>query len=458
MPEVVLRLDAGDHVVFLHDEPRGGRDDHFELGPSILLHLERAGRGVVPRGEAHTVLTQRRSARKCKRRVDGAELIYLERLTEHNFVVGINRGELEIGSIERLQRVSLAPANDPFDVNRVTGPVDRLVGVDVADQLALRLAEEIGARIRGGDLPAAVRERHEILVLFVRESRVEHTVSARRSTRDRLLIGEHLHVAAALRFAGQPIGGEDEHLTGRDLRDNADVRDDDDGVGAQKARYRFDDVDTRLLDLDGHTAHVGIAIVGQQLAPGGNELIGVEQRHLRKGRAVERYPLRDLLCVARAAALGAILVRHLIAEKLANAAAILPLPVGDALDAASLRRDRHVLTAELMRIAKAAEELDRISHPVDAEIQLSQMAEGEVERRTVLRSEDLAARQAERRSGLWFGVALRGHRNGDREKGGKREQKSDQMARHRRVRRKAPMNCLFVGVGRHRGEGWRNRS
>ena len=79
-----------------------------------------------------------------------------------------------------------------------------------------------------------------------------------------------------------------------------DVRHDHDRVGAQQIVDGFDDVDAGLLEIDRHAPHFGVAIIGQQLAPRRDDLIGIEQRHLRKRVGVEDHALCDFRLVVDA--------------------------------------------------------------------------------------------------------------------------------------------------------------
>ena len=102
---------------------------------------------------------------------------------------------------------------------------------------------------------------------------------------DNLLIDEHLHVAARVRFAAVPVGGKHQHLTWRRLGDQPDVGHHHDGVGAQQilTRPRRDRRPARVI-VEWHAPVLRIAQIGQQLAPGRDQLVGIEQRHLRERR------------------------------------------------------------------------------------------------------------------------------------------------------------------------------
>ena len=77
----------------------------------------------------------------------------------------------------------------------------------------------------------------------------------------------------------------------------------DDGVGAQAGGDGLDEVDAGLGDVERDAAHLGVAVIGQQLAPRGDQLIGVEQRHLRERcLTLQLHALRDLVADRRGAA------------------------------------------------------------------------------------------------------------------------------------------------------------
>ena len=98
-----------------------------------------------------------RAARSCRARrwpapgtlaEHRAEGVDLHRLAEDHLVVVVAGDQLHLRPIERRQRIVLAPAQHRLDVDGVAGPVDRLVGVDVADQLARRLLAATTSRDR----------------------------------------------------------------------------------------------------------------------------------------------------------------------------------------------------------------------------------------------------------------------------------------------------------------------
>ncbi len=403
LSEVVARLDRCHRRVALDDEARLGRDDDLELGAAILLDLETAGRLVLAARDANAVVAERRRAWHGERRVDRAEPVNGRRLPEHDLFIGVGDADLRVRSIERQQRVLCPPAQHRFDVYLMPWAVNRLVGIDVADHLALWLAGVPAAGRRHRHLIAAADDADDVFGLVAGEADLEDAVGRGLSVPDRLLAGQHLHVATRSRLARETVTGEHQQLARRQLGHEAEVRDDDDRVGTEQAGHGLDEVDARLLpDVERHAAVLRIAVVGQHLAPRGDELIGVEQRHLRERRLIEHDALGNLGLIAGSAADLAVFGTDLPAEEAANRAPALGLPVGDSLDPAPLLRDGALHAAELMGIAETGEERERIADTIDAEIELRQVPVGEVEGRIVARRVDLAARQRER----WIGRLL----------------------------------------------------
>ena len=209
------------------------------------------------------------------------------------------------------------------------------------------------------------------------------------------------------RLAGEAVRREHQHLAGRGLRHHADVRDHDDGVGAEAIVDGLDQVDAGFGDGERDAAELRIAMVRQQLAPRGDELVRVEQRHLREGVHVQLDALRGLDLVGGGAPVGAVLSADLRPREVAQRVALAALPVGEPLDPRLFLRNRHrFVGAELVRILQPAEERERVAHLVDAHVQLRHAAEGEEEMRRVPRREHLARRQREGRTSV--GIRDRG--------------------------------------------------
>ena len=188
------------------------------------------------------------------------------------------------GAVEARERVGLAPAQHRLDVHGVARTVDGLVGVDVA-------------RPARGPAPAATtrrdRWRPSVRRTAPRRPRLSG-VSSGSAASNRPSADVRPPATGFCRTmtrtsqsaAGSPVkrsAAKNSDLARRRLGDQADVRDDHDRVGAEQAAHRLDDVDAGLLQVDRYAAHLGVAVVGQQLAPRRHELAGVEQRHLREG-------------------------------------------------------------------------------------------------------------------------------------------------------------------------------
>ena len=189
-------------------------------------------------------------------------------------------------------------------MDRVSGPIDRLVGVDVADQLAGGLFSVHDAGIGRGDLVAALRDADDVLHPLRRAASLR--TRRRRSSCPSATVFCLASTCTLQSGHGSPVkrlAAKNSIWPGRGLRHQADVRHDDDRVGAQQVVDGFDDVDAGLLEVDGHAPDFGVAMVRQQLAPRRHELIGVEQRHLREGVDVQHHALRDfrLVVLQRAA-------------------------------------------------------------------------------------------------------------------------------------------------------------
>ena len=174
--------------------------------------------------------------------------------------------------------------------------------------------------------------RHRLLG----QGRFEQAVGRCLALGDRLLRHDHADRAIGYRLAGEPVGGEEQHLTRRRLGHQADVRDDHDRIGAQQVVHGFDNVDAGLAKIDGHAPHFRIAMVRQQFAPGRNHLIGIEQRHLRKGVGVQHHALRDDRLVGGGAPRRAVLVTGLRAREALHGLPLATFPVRQVLDPGAL--------------------------------------------------------------------------------------------------------------------------
>ena len=208
-------------------------------------------------------------------------------------------------------------------------------------------------------------------------------------------------------------------------------------------------------------------MIRQQLAPRRDQLIGVEQRHLREGVHVQLHALRRLHLVRGGAAVGAVLATDLRARQVSHRVALAPLPVREPFDPRPLLRHGHrSVGAELMRVLQPAEERKRVAYLVDAHVELRDAAEGEEEMRRLAGGEHLAGREREGRSRVWVGAGgvLRGGGRGRQErddrgqsgkKGGEQITRSRCHGVCRACKRKMPTKCGLVARGRQRGDGCR---
>jgi hypothetical protein len=212
------------------------------------------------------------------------------------------------------------------------------------------LARKPSTGVSCRDLIVTTGDRDDVFGFGFGKLQHEHAIGVCLTAADRLLIREYLHIASGLRFTAEAIRGKHHELAGRDLRDEAHVRHDDNRVGAKHASDCFDEVHAGLLDVQRNAPEFRIAVVGQQLAPGCNELIGVEERHLRKRRLIQHDALRDLLPIARGATLDAIVPADLIAKEAADFPTLTGLPVCQPFDPAALLGNGALLAAQLMRL------------------------------------------------------------------------------------------------------------
>ena len=138
LAEVVAGLHRDHGPLTLHHEARRRRDHDLELRLAVLLHLERADRLRVAALNQQAIGAERAGGRHLERGRHRAERVDLQRLAEDHLVVVVAGDQLHLLPIERLQGIAVAPAEDGLGVDRLSGAIDRLVRVDVADQFARR--------------------------------------------------------------------------------------------------------------------------------------------------------------------------------------------------------------------------------------------------------------------------------------------------------------------------------
>src|SRR4029079_11000961 len=97
------------------------------------------------------VAAERGAGRQRDVRGHATEPIDLPALPVNHLVGDVGYAHFDVSGIEGLQRAVRLPAQHTFQMDDVAGPVDRLVSVYVADQLARGLAQVPAARIDGGD-------------------------------------------------------------------------------------------------------------------------------------------------------------------------------------------------------------------------------------------------------------------------------------------------------------------
>ena len=193
--------------------------------------------------------------------------------------------------------------------------------------------------------------------------------------RNFFLVDPHPHHDASDWIAAAAIDHEAHQAAWRGFGDDRNFGDDDDGVGAQTAVGRLDQVDALVAYWDGDVLALPLLMRGDGPLPNRNHLLLVEHRHLRVAFdlgaqflfAAAHLPQADLVARIR---------RELGANEIANPGPDAMLP-GMKLFQPSMRLLRHgrTLAAKVMQLLHLAEEFHRVVHPIDAEFQLSTLWE-----------------------------------------------------------------------------------
>ena len=210
---------------------------------------------------AQRVAAQGPRGRHGERQRHGTELIHRQLPPDDDLVVGIAGHQFDRGGIERTEGVLLAPPEDALHVQRLARAVDRFVGVQVADQLARRGAQGIGPGVGDGNGLAAARQAEQ-LVDIPGQRRSPRAVRLCGARRDGLAAHHGLHLAAGHRLAGEPVGRKQQQLSGRRLRDQANVRHHHDGVGPQPIVRSLDQIQPGRVYRQRDATELGVAVIG----------------------------------------------------------------------------------------------------------------------------------------------------------------------------------------------------
>ncbi len=374
LAKIVTRIDGRlDRLAFEHAR-RLRRHLHRVLGLLILLdgkvgaldialaHLHReviraqlgvGGNRVIPICRAHV-----------------AEL---HRLRPHH-LVGLRIAHLQAQFLALGHAVARRGlrAHDGLEVHRVAGPIHRTIGVGIAFQTAVgRVAQVPRARRVDGELVGAGSQHGNVLRLGGVDGRVEQALRVGSLRRNFFLIDPHPHQHATDGIAAAAIDHEAHQAAWPGFGDDRNLGDHDDGVSAQTAVGRLDQVDTLVADWHGDGHALPLLMRGDGPLPHRHHLLLVEHRDLREGLdvgtqflfAAAHLPQADLVARIR---------RELGADEIANHGPDAMLP-GMKLFQPSMRLLRHgrTLAAKVVQLLHLAEEFHRVVHPIDAEFQLS---------------------------------------------------------------------------------------
>ena len=201
----------------------------------------------------------------------------------------------------RHRRIALALTTWP---GRYTGRSVKTWATSSRARVGLQAIRRRRARHR---LIAAAGHGDQVVRRDVTERQHREPTRVGRRGAEHDLVGDRRHRASGHGLALRAIDQVREHRAWRDLGDERDVGDHEDRVGELRAGDGLDEVDAGLLHLDRDAAHVGVSQPGQDLAPRGDDLLVVEQRHLCVGGETELHATLHGGLVGTGAALRAIL-------------------------------------------------------------------------------------------------------------------------------------------------------
>ena len=337
----------------------------------------------------------------------------LHRLRPHH-LVGLRIAHLQAEFLALRNRVTARGlrAHDGLEVHRVAGPIYRTIGVGVALHRAIGIAADVPrARRVDGKLLGVDRQHRDVLRLGCGDGRVDQALLIGGLRGNFLLIDPDLDRNAGDRIAAAAIDDEGHQAAGAGFGDDGDVGDDDDGVGAQLAVGGFDQVDALVADGHGRRNAFPLLMRRNGPLPHGDDLLLIQHRDLREAFDLRAFGLLGFAHLPEANFVARVR-RELRADEVANPRPDAMLPRVEFLQpGVRLFRHRRTLSAEVVQLLHLAEELHRIVHAIDAELELLHVVRVDGDLRLLAGKEGLLA--GEREPG--FGIGVLGKQRQDQE-------------------------------------------